>query len=187
MGGVLRRIRPRDTAAVIRHRRLSRLPEVRRVGDVVGGPNVELTRKEARRIAEMVNALPDAIFASGTSELMQQAGIECFFGHARTLIEFLLIKPSGHSFDLTARHTLAKSAWTPELEPDGQLKKKLTTTWWMASQHQAHFTINRPAELPYGQSDLREIADELLSVWDQFATASDHPDVPHRTDFSMFR
>jgi hypothetical protein len=149
---------------------------------------IELTRKEAHRIAEMVDVLPGVIFAPHTSELLCYAGMECFFGSVRTLIEFLLIKPTERAGDLTTRHTLcsSRSMWEPKYA-DPYLKGRLGGTWALASKHQAHFTISRPAELRFSEQDLRQIADEVLTVWDQFATASNHPDVPHRANFSMFR
>jgi hypothetical protein len=50
----------------------------------------------------------------------------------------------------------------------------LITTWTVASQHLMHFSSSRAVPLNYGQADLEQFADEVLSVWDQFATASNH-------------
>src|SRR5271166_1352032 len=121
---------------------------------------VKLARDEAHRSAEMVDRLPAAIFAQGISPLMQLAGMESFFAQARTLIEFLLVKPAGRG-DWTARHTLgSNSTWAPNV--GALLEKKLITTWTLASQHLMHFSSSRAVPLNYGQADLEQIADEVL-------------------------
>jgi len=148
---------------------------------------VKLARDEASRSAEMVQCLPEAIFAQDDiSQLMQLAAMELFFAHARTLIEFLLVRPASDRSDWNARDTLGSdSTWSPDI--DSLLKRKLIASWTLASQHVMHFSNGRAVSLPQGQADLKEIADEVLLVWDQFAEASNHPDVPHCADFSTFR
>jgi len=73
---------------------------------MLGPATIDAARRHAHDIAEMIDVLPGAIFSTGTSELWQQVGIDAFFGYARTLIEFLLIRPSGDSGDLTAHDVL---------------------------------------------------------------------------------
>jgi|HubBroStandDraft_3_1064219.scaffolds.fasta_scaffold1032909_2 hypothetical protein len=40
---------------------------------------------EVRRVAEMIEKLPAACYADGVAPLLQQAGVECFFVHVRSL------------------------------------------------------------------------------------------------------
>jgi hypothetical protein len=142
-------------------------------------------RREAARIARMVDALPDVIFAAESSETMSQAGAECFFAHIRTLIEFLEVKPTRHRNDMRARDTLGDtSTWPPQLTDT--LRATLRGYWKLASEHLAHFSKARPKELAINRTELNRIADDVLSVWDKYADESNDTLVPHRANFSIW-
>jgi hypothetical protein len=148
-------------------------------------------RFEARRIAEMVDRLPAVIWDMDNSELIRQAALECFFVHVRTLIEFLGIRAPDPR-DRSARDTLANTNWTPTL--DAGLRARLDADWEMVSQHLVHFSKARVldetgrAVVPStDRSALERIANDVLAVWDQYATESNHNLlVPHRSEFGMF-
>jgi hypothetical protein len=150
----------------------------------------QATQFEATRLAEMVDELPAVILDTDNSELIRQAALECFFVHVRTLIEFLGIR-SPDPRDRSARDTLANTNWTPTL--DAALRARLETDWEMISQHLVHFSKARVVDeagkvvLPgTDRSSLERIANDVLAVWDQYATESDDLGVPHRARFGLF-
>lgn len=154
-------------------------------------PNTkQATQWEAWRIAEMVHRLPVVICDPDTPELLKQAALECFFTHVRTLIEFLGgVRPKS-SLDLSAQDTLTNASWTANLDPP--LKARLDDHWQMASQHLVHFSKNRVidtnghyAEPKTDRQDLEAIADDVLGVWDQYATESNDLLVPPRAGFAL--
>jgi hypothetical protein len=145
-------------------------------------------RLEAWRIAEMIDRLPAVIFDENNSELIRQAALECFFVHVRTLTEFLGIRQQTDSRDRSARDTLKNNNWTPTL--DAALRARLDADWEMVSQHVVHFAKTRVLDetgrvvVPKTErSDLERVADDVLAVWDQYATESNHHLVPHRSRF----
>jgi hypothetical protein len=152
----------------------------------------QATQFEAWRLAEMIHLLPAAICDPNTSELLKQAALECFFTHVRTLIEFLGgVRPKDHlDRDRSAQDTLTNANWTPSL--DEELKGQLDKYWVMASEHLVHFSKNRVID-DHGlyvqpltdPRDLEAIADDVLEVWDQYATESDDLLVPHRARFAV--
>jgi hypothetical protein len=126
-----------------------------------------------------------------TPELLKQAALECFFVHVRTLIEFLGGVRPKDSRDWSAQDTLTNTSWTPRL--DAPLKARLNDHWEMASQHLVHFSKKRVVdqsghyvEPKTDRSDLDAIADDVLGVWDQYATESNDLLVPHRAKFAVW-
>lgn len=153
----------------------------------IGSTKEDTARFEATRIAESIHALPDAITAPETSELLASAGVDCFYGQVRTLIEFLGIKqaraPKGAPPDWTAAATLGLPQWKPPKLSQTD-HDTLMRYWELSSKHLAHFSEARPAQLPVYREDLDEIADNVLAAWDEYADASqNNPLVPHRADF----
>jgi hypothetical protein len=137
----------------------------------------------------MVQRLPGVIWDMNNSELIRQATLECFFVHVRTLIEFLEVRPD--SRDWSARDTLVNTNWTPTL--DAALKARLKADWDLISQHLVDFSRSRVVDEtghvvvpPTDSSAVARVADDVLAVWDQYATESNHVLVPHRSDFWQF-
>jgi hypothetical protein len=138
--------------------------------DSIAKDPIAVARLQACTMAEMMAKLPDAIHAPGTSMLLAQAGIQSFFVNARTLIEFLEIKPSSHHNDLSASDTLpAGTKWMPTT--DAALKSRLKAHWVIASQRMVHFTKMRVPDgtgkfvrVETGLPDLKAIADDVLTV-----------------------
>lgn len=163
----------------------------------LGTNYVTATRIEASRIAQMVDLLPAAVHAPDTPGLMRQAAVECFFVHVRTLIEFLEVRPTGDNRDRSARDTRLDAKgrptnWRPTLDP--ALAARLKDDWDTTSAHLVHFSKRRVFDeqghfVPVSTelADLEAIADDVLAVWDQYATESNHPLVPHRADFRLWR
>lgn len=129
---------------------------------------------EARRVAEMIEKLPAACYASGVAPLMQQAGVECFFVHVRAMVEFLGINTDTR--DRSAKDIL--SSWSPPLKtgPEAATWAKLNDHWVTASKHVMHFSQLRTKQddgtqvrIGVEQADLEAIADDVLVLWDQFA------------------
>lgn len=129
---------------------------------------------EARRVAEMIEKLPAVCYANGTVPLLQQAGVECFFVHVRSMVEFLGIHTD--SRDRSAKDILA--SWSPpgESGPDVATWPKLNDHWVTASKHVMHFSQLRTKQdngtqvrVPVEQADLEAIANDVLALWDQFA------------------
>jgi hypothetical protein len=113
-----------------------------------------------------------------------------FFVQVRTLIEFLGGVRPKNSLDLSAQDTLTDISWTPRL--DDTLKTRLDDHWQMASRHLVHFSKNRVVaesghyvEPKTDRRDLEAIADDVLEVWDQYATESNDLLVPHRAKFAV--
>jgi hypothetical protein len=153
-------------------------------------PNyTQATQFEARRLAEMVDQLPAVILDMDNSELIRQAALECFFVHVRPLIEFVGIRPPDPR-DRSARDTLTNTNWPPTL--DAALRARLDADWEMVSQHLVHFSKARVVDetgrvvVPStDRSSLERIANDVLEVWDQYATASSALLVPHRARFGL--
>ncbi|WP_163751334.1 hypothetical protein [Mycolicibacterium helvum] len=159
----------------------------RKIRSLIGPATIDGGRRHAHQIAEMLDVLPDAIFRKGASELWQQVGIDAFFSYARTLIEFLMVRPTGDDGDLTAHDVLGTTTWLPDYQADPRLHERLLTVWDLSSKQQGHFSIGRAAALVMGRPELDEIADDVLTIWDQFAQTANHPDTPTRANFNMYR
>ncbi|WP_157120780.1 hypothetical protein [Nocardia fusca] len=139
---------------------------------------------ESMRVAQMVARLPEAIYDPGVDPLLQQAAVECFFAHVRSLIEFLKVKPSD-SRDFNAGDIL--SGWAPSV--DAAKQARLTNDWLNASRQVMHFSKERvrseigPATaVPIDRASLDRMADDVLSVWDDYATQLNHPASAKRAD-----
>jgi hypothetical protein len=137
-------------------------------------PEVSLAT-EAARVAEMIEKLPTICHTAGNVPLLQQAGVECFFVHVRSIIEFLGIRPA-KSGDRSAVDLLG--AWSPPTDngPRAAQWQTLNDHWLTASKHVMHFSevrtkqengtyISVRVELP----DLEAIADDVLTLWDEFS------------------
>ena len=110
--------------------------------------------------------------------------LECFFVHVRTLIEFLGIRPPDPR-DRSARDTFTNTNWPPTF--DAAQRARLDADWEMVSQHLVHFSkarvvheTGRVVVPSTDRSSLERIANDVLEVWDQYATASNTLLVPHR-------
>jgi hypothetical protein len=55
------------------------------------------------------------------------------------------------------------------IESDPRLEDRLLTVWDLSSKQQGHFSISRAAALIIGRAELDDIADDVLTIWDQFA------------------
>ncbi|MGL5443161.1 MAG: hypothetical protein ACRDDJ_11905 [[Mycobacterium] stephanolepidis] len=124
--------------------------------------------------------LPDHIFAypQPYPGVVRTAMIDSFFVTVRALLEFLLIRPSGHASDFTAASTLP--GWTPQLTPTQ--KTDLIKRWNDVSAHLVHFSSQRPMPVEVNEAQMRALAADVLAVWDQFAAASQHTLVPLAVD-----
>jgi hypothetical protein len=153
---------------------------------------------EASRVAEMVEKLPAVSSASGVLPLLQQAGVECFFTHVRSMIEFLGIRPQ--SGDRSALDILP--SWSPPTEngPDAATWTKLNGHWMTATKHVMHFTQLRTKQddgtqvsVAVEQADLEAIANDVLALWDQLAEDIVKADlmgslrVPKRGSFRLWK
>jgi hypothetical protein len=94
------------------------------------------------------------------------------------------------SRDRSAQDTLTNTSWTASL--NALLKDRLNHHWEMASQHLVDFSKRRVVdqsgryvEPKTGRRDLEAIADDVLGVWDQYATESNDLLVPHRAKFAV--
>lgn len=138
---------------------------------------------EARRTAEMVHRLPALADDRALPVVAQQACVETFFTHVRSLVEFLEIKPTGKASDFSAQSITP--GWTPDIDPT--TKDRLIGYWRDASKHVVHFSMERAASYDdASESTLAVIADDVLAVWDQYARATKHPFAPLRAEFKMF-
>jgi hypothetical protein len=122
----------------------------------------------------MIEKLPAVCYANGVVPLLQQAGVECFFVHVRSMIEFLGIKTD--SRDRSAKDILP--SWSPPTQggPEAATWTKLYDHWETASKHVMHFSQLRTKQdngtqvsVPAEQADLEAIADDVFIVWDRFA------------------
>lgn len=129
---------------------------------------------EASRVAEMIEKLPAAFYADGILPLLQQAGLECFFAHVRCMLEFLRIRPQRG--DRSALDLL--SSWSPPTKDgaDAATWMKLNGHWQTATKHVMHFGLVRTMQddgtkvsVAVEQADLEAIANDVLTLWDQFA------------------
>lgn len=141
---------------------------------------------EAWRVAEMVNALPREVHDPTLPSLAQQACLDSFFVNVRALIEFLEIKPAAKDF---AASTVLPG-WKPRV--DAAEKQRLIDVWAVASHQLVHFGSHRVkhddgTSMPVDVSleALDRIADDVLTVWDQYATKLDNSWSPRRADFSL--
>jgi hypothetical protein len=160
---------------------------------------------EARRVAEMIEKLPAVCYANGVVPLLQQAGVECFFVHVRSMVEFLGIRPVKHG-DRSAFDILPKE-WSPPSPPtksnpsgtEAATWTKLNDHWETASKHVMHFSKLRTKQddgtqvsVPVGQADLEAIANDVLALWNRFADECDQANLmgslqqPKRGSFTIW-
>jgi hypothetical protein len=141
---------------------------------------------EAGRVAHAIDALPRLTADPELSGLVQQVCLEMFFAHVRALIEFLEIHPSRNRTDYSASGLVPGWSVFPSLAVT-----RLQASWSDASVHVMHFSKRRAKQesgvtevVPAELSDLLAIADDLFSVWDEFALAVNHPFAPVRAGLS---
>lgn len=114
------------------------------------------------------------------SPLLRQAAIEGFYSNVRSLIEFL-----GHRTN--RRDSSAKDidpSW--QMPSDAATLRNLEDHWQAATKHAMHFTEDRTGFIvDVDQQKMEDIADHVLTVWDQFAV---HPPEPlqRRGHFAPF-
>jgi hypothetical protein len=138
--------------------------------------DINKIRREATRIAAMVDRLPVKIFKANNSAMLQQAALDSFYVNVRLLVEFLEVEPA--SRDASAADTLPKiyPPWRPTLgRPE---RNRLRAYHNDTSKHVVHFSWLRRNEIAVNRAGIRQIATDVLAVWDQFAIATAHPLVP---------
>lgn len=138
-------------------------------------------------MAFLINVLPPLAYDRTLPVIVQGACLESLFVHVRAMIEFLEVKPTGHTSDYSASTLVAD--WSPSTDPRNQ---RLVKNWETASQHLMHFSRKRVKQ----ESDIWEspdvepaalaaMADDLLAVWDEFATVLKNPFAPVRNDLNV--
>nr|WP_218680388.1 hypothetical protein [Rhodococcus qingshengii] len=126
---------------------------------------------EASRVAHMVNCLPQFIEDPALPIVVRQACVETFFTHVRSLIEFLEIREAKqpNKDDFFAKSIVPD--WKPVIDND--LRTKLNKCWKEASKHVAHLSKKRATTwTDVTEASLQLIADDVLTVWDQYAEAA---------------
>lgn len=146
-------------------------------------PNDEI-RDEAAHLCAKVKTLPDHIFKTPSPYplVVQFALVESFHVAVRALIEFLLIHPSGCPTDVHAASLIP--GWKPQLT---QAKHdELDAHWKTVSSQLVHFSAARPQPIDTVEAELRQLAADVLTVWDQFAAAGCHPLILEASDIHIF-
>ncbi|MFE6864268.1 hypothetical protein [Nocardia sp. NPDC057668] len=140
------------------------------------------------KVAALINQLPGEVYRPETSPVLQQAAVEAFFADVRAMIEFLGIRPA-KSGDFSAVDLVP--GWTRST--DAARDARLNRYWLIASRHLMHFSKKRtrsdegPAEnIPVEREDLEKIADGVLDLWDEYATAANDGLCPARKDLLRF-
>jgi hypothetical protein len=109
--------------------------------------------------------------------LIRQAAIESFYVNVRTLLEFFGVwqpkagqpKAGQPKKDSTAVDILP--TWSHNLTPAAEAR--LLEHWLDASKHLVHFSkTKRTQEVRPTEAYIRAVADDVLVVWDRFATLS---------------
>lgn len=141
-------------------------------------PEISRIRMEATHLCAKVKVLPDHIFKNPSPYpvVVQTALVESFYVSVRTLLEFLGVRPDGR--DVGAATTL--TGWTPNLTLAE--KDQLLVHWDTVSKHLVHFSHARTRPVNAEEAEVRQLATDVLAVWDQFATASKHGLVPLAAD-----
>ncbi|MBF9327702.1 hypothetical protein [Mycobacteroides chelonae] len=134
-------------------------------------------RVEATRIAAMVDRLPAKIFKGNNSSMLRQAALDSFYVNIRLLIEFLEVRPA--SGDLSASKTL--NGWSTSFLSSAQ-NQQLQNYHKDTSKHVVHFTKVRVNRITVSSTSIRQVADAVLAVWDEFAKQSQHLLVPRTAD-----
>lgn len=146
-------------------------------------PNDEI-RDEAAHLCAKVKTLPDHIFKTPSPYplVVQFALVESFHVAVRALIEFLRIHPTGHPTDVHAASLIP--GWTPNLT---QAKlDELNQHWKVVSEQLVHFSSARTQPVDAVEAEVRRLAADVLTVWDQFAAASQHPLILEASDIHFF-
>jgi hypothetical protein len=143
-------------------------------------PSVSSIRMEATHIAAKVKVLPDHIFNDSYPVVMQLAAVASFYTSVRTLIEFLGVREGKvDKRDSWAGDTLKEiqEDWKPDLTDTE--RAALKGYWELASAHLMHFSRNRTmVGVDANEAEVRKISRDVLAVWDQYATVSEHLLVP---------
>lgn len=146
-------------------------------------PNDEI-RDEAVHLSAKVKTLPDHIFKTPSPYplVVQYALVESFHVAVRALIEFLLIRPTGRPTDVHAASLIP--GWAPKLT---QAKSdELIKHWNIVSAQLVHFSSARTQPVDAVEAEVRQLAADVLAVWDQLAADSQHPQIPAACDIDIF-
>jgi hypothetical protein len=152
---------------------------------VLSRSDITKIRREATRIAAMVDRLPTKIFKNNNSAMLRQASLDSFYVNVRLLIEFLEVQPDRR--DSSAADTLLNisPSWRPSLT--AAERKRLVRYKEDASKHVVHFSKTlRTNEIQVNRPGIRQVATDVLAVWDQFAIASAHSLVPRTADLKYW-
>ena len=145
--------------------------------------NAEFVRLLAARLgvvqelcltAEAILALPSVMTDVSQPLLVRYASLQAFLIDVRALTVFLLGPGTGRVFagDLYATH------FVPGWEADEPQAGRLNELVPQVNKHLAHFTITRmgdgetqlPVDLHFTDQQLREIAEDVRTLWDDFAS-----------------
>lgn len=138
-----------------------------------------LLRVAVIQSAAMIERLPAACFAPGVPGVLQLASIEGFYANARSLIEFLGHRSKPH--DSSAKDI--DPSW--QFPSDPATVKKLESHWQSATKHAVHYTKERVQTfVEVNEQTMKNIADDVLTVWDQFAANAPDP-LPTRGNFPV--
>ncbi|WP_431236730.1 hypothetical protein ACQ86B_17520 [Mycolicibacterium aichiense] len=98
------------------------------------------------------------------------------------MIEFLGIKTAGKGDASAAR---LDPAWSPPGNP--ATVKALTAHWELATKHVVHFSNQSHVWKSLNRRRLDFIADDVLTVWDDYAAIAAHPMIQRRGQFTRLR
>ncbi len=108
--------------------------------------------------------------------------MESFLINVRLLVEFLGVQPSSKKADASAASL--DPAWQPP--KDTELALRLKEHWRFASKHVVHFSDQSHLWQTLNRRRLDSIADDVLTLWDDYATLAAHPMIQRRGNFTVF-
>lgn len=143
-----------------------------------------MIRDEAAHLCAKVKTLPDHIFKTPSPYpvVVQFALVESFHVAVRALLEFLLIRRPKGKKDVHAG--LLIPGWAPTLTQAKLVE--LNAHWKTVSEQLVHFSASRPQPVEAVEAEVRQLAADVLAVWDQFAAASGHPLIQAAADNHIF-
>lgn len=136
--------------------------------------DVPLSKRRARQVAHSLNViaeLPRYVDDAALPVGLRVAAIDAFFIHLRLLIEFLIKKPD-RNHPAIHRDDYASGFHLGSADP--ALYRRLSTDFDFASQHVAHFSLDRlPAEESAGvdyvdAARLRSRAEDVFGAMEVF-------------------
>jgi hypothetical protein len=143
---------------------------------------------EASRVMEMVAGLPAQMRDERLPDIVRLACLEAFLVHVRSMVEFFGVRRP-NSRDFTAKSLVPD--WKPPVDAE---MERLNGYWATASQQVMHFSNFRTLQpdgawlmLTPEDPIVDAMSDDLLTVWDRFATALDDPQIaPSRSNLRRF-